>query len=253
VEIPNLISCKNKSIINFYFNMKIIFILIYVFLITTFCFSQSNSVSSKIDTTVYAQTDTLPSFPGGDSLMAIFISKNFIYSKSVLESGLVATTLNFNFIITETGKIKNIKVNNTNERTKNLGFELVRVLELMPAWIPGRKNGRDASVMMLYSVKVSNGFGLGLYNISYFNNLKLKTDSLYNSGVEKSKIGNLQGALEDFTEVLKFNSGDIDALYNRGIMKFKLKDTKGACDDWTQIKDLNRKDADALLKKYCHK
>jgi len=80
----------------------------------------------------------------------------------------------------------------------------------------------------------------------------LITEMLYNIGVEKSQKNELEDAIIDFTEALKFSPQDVNSLYNRGVLKLKLNDKIGACQDWNIIKANGFPDADTLLQKYCN-
>jgi hypothetical protein len=211
------------------------------------CYAQTN------DTTIYSMVDELPTFRGGDSLLANYVSKNFNFPGRARESGVVGGSTSVSFIVTSEGKIKNVKVTRGNTRAPSLDNEIVSVLEKMPDWIPGKHNGKEVNVLYLLDVFIAADKTVSIWDLSIINNMKAKADDAYNSGVKKSQEKDYKGAVTDFNETLKYNPKDIDALYNRGVMKLKLKDIEGACTDWNAIKELGKSDADELINKYCAK
>ena len=63
-------------------------------------------------------------------------------------------------------------------------------------------------------------------------------DNLFNSGVDKYKQGDYQGAIADYTKAIEINPQDVGAYTNRGIAKNGLKDYQGAIADWTKVIEL---------------
>jgi tetratricopeptide (TPR) repeat protein len=61
----------------------------------------------------------------------------------------------------------------------------------------------------------------------------------YNRGVDKSDLGDKQGAIDDYTLAINLNPNDDKAYNNRGIAKSDLGDDRGAIDDYTLAIDLN--------------
>ena len=68
---------------------------------------------------------------------------------------------------------------------------------------------------------------------------------LTNRGVAKKKLGNLEGAVADYTEAIKLDPNHPEAYNNRGYAKFKLGDLRGAIADYTEAIKLNPNDPDA--------
>jgi len=211
------------------------------------CSAQENFISQNNDTTVYSIVDELPAFPGGDSLLTAYISNDFLFQSGVNQSGVLLQSLNIKFIVTKEGKIKDVEITHAKTGSTGLDIELRRLFEKMPIWIPGKINGKPVNTNYSLDLTIGRNGQVHLHNAG----LKAKADEAYNSGVKKSQEKNYQGAVDDFTETLKYNPKDIDALYNRGVMKLKLQDMEGACADWNAIKTLGKNDADELLTKYC--
>ena len=94
---------------------------------------------------------TMPAFPGGVQAMGVFLKKHLTYLKACLEvSGKVIV----NFTVSETGKINGIKI--AKGLTKEFDEEVVRVVALMPDWIPGNQCGKPTSFTQTLPVRFSN-------------------------------------------------------------------------------------------------
>ena len=55
----------------------------------------------------------------------------------------------------------------------------------------------------------------------------------YNRGLSKSKIGDNQGAIDDYSKAIQINPQYIKAYFNRGNCKSKLGDKEGAISDYS--------------------
>lgn len=65
-------------------------------------------------------------------------------------------------------------------------------------------------------------------------------DEFFDQGLTKSKQGDFQGAIEDYTAALKINPNFSLAYNNRGNARSRLKDYQGAINDFTQAIQINR-------------
>ena len=65
-------------------------------------------------------------------------------------------------------------------------------------------------------------------------------DASYDSALEKAKLEDCRGAIEDFTKAIELNPNYSEAYYNRGFSKNELKDKKGARLDWAKAKELKK-------------
>ncbi len=83
--------------------------------------------------------DEMPYFPGGDDELMNFLSKNLKYPELAKRAGITGKVI-IDFVIEIDGKISDIKV------VKGIGYgcddEAVRVVKLMPKWIPAKINGK---------------------------------------------------------------------------------------------------------------
>ena len=71
-------------------------------------------------------------------------------------------------------------------------------------------------------------------------------DAIYNRGNARFKFGDKQGALKDYNMATELNPEDADAFNNRGYVKYNLGDKLGAIKDYNKAIELNPHDADAF-------
>jgi TonB family protein len=93
----------------------------------------------------YTSVEIMPEFKGGiDSLMS-FIKQNLNYpdweKKNKIEGKVFVS-----FIVDKNGKIKDTEILRTVEGAKNFDNEVLRVVNSMPDWTPGRQDGNNVDV-----------------------------------------------------------------------------------------------------------
>jgi len=94
------------------------------------------------DKPVYG-VEKMPQFPGGENALMEFIRNNLRYPKEAAEVG-VQGRVTIRFVITKIGKVADIKV--IRGLNPACDAEAVRVVSLMPNWIPGSQEGKPVSV-----------------------------------------------------------------------------------------------------------
>lgn len=90
-----------------------------------------------------------PTFPGGDSELVSFINTHRIYPRVAYQKG-VQGRVTCSFVVNADGHVSNIKVIKGVEATLN--DEAMRVLSLMPSWLPGRIGGQPVPVRVIWAV-----------------------------------------------------------------------------------------------------
>ena len=112
----------------------------------------------KVDDYLAEQTDTvnvydvveqMPQFPGGFQKMHEFIKENMQYPKE-LEETCVQGRVIVAFVVERNGKLSNIKVVKSVDSA--LDKEALRIVNLMPRWIPGRQNGITVRVKYIIPI-----------------------------------------------------------------------------------------------------
>ncbi len=101
---------------------------------------------------VFTFTEQMPSFPGGDKGMHDFLAKNIRYPDAEKDNGLMGNVY-LTFTIERDGKITNIKEARGVKGAPGLTAEAIRVVSLMPNWIPGKQNGKAVRVTYTLPVK----------------------------------------------------------------------------------------------------
>lgn len=126
----------------------------------------TNGVDSKIDQQETTQpnnasgldaqdklnlmVDQMPEYVGGNAAMNKFILENIKYPQKAKETGLQGTVY-ISFVIEKDGTLADAKVE------KGIGGgcdeEALRVVKMMPKWIPGKDKGKNVSVGLTLPIK----------------------------------------------------------------------------------------------------
>ena len=91
-----------------------------------------------------------PQFPGGDAALINFLNANIVYPPQAAQDKVEGKVV-VQFTVKKTGKIDNVKV--LRSVRKDLDDEAVRVVKMMPDFIPAKQNGEVAD--MPYTIPVS--------------------------------------------------------------------------------------------------
>ena len=92
---------------------------------------------------------TAPQYPGGEDSLARYLIRNLKYPRVAAENGIQGMTV-LKFVIERDGAISN--VNLVRDIGGGCGQEAKRLVEAMPKWTPGLKNGK--SVRVQYQIPV---------------------------------------------------------------------------------------------------
>jgi TonB family protein len=103
------------------------------------CLREVLNVIPPEDTAIYETVEQIAEFPGGLNTMNAFIRKNLTYPPGPRRMG-VDGTVYVQFIITNTGKLTEIKV--IRGVHKDIDAEAMRVIMMMPMWQPARHRGK---------------------------------------------------------------------------------------------------------------
>ena len=130
--------------------MKYLFLMIlfYFSLISTLRAQENQDSLSEYDCVYYIEDE--PKFPGGDSARRDFIRNNLIYPDTAtyyhVEGTVYAT-----FIVERDGGLSSFRI------LRGIGAgcdeESLRVLKLMPNWIPAKRRGKPIRVQMNMPIK----------------------------------------------------------------------------------------------------
>lgn len=120
-------------------------ILFFSFIILpAIAFSQNDSISKK-DTTIYTIIEEPAAFVGGRDALNTFFRENLIYPKRELRKNITGTCY-ISFTVEKDGSLSNITVMRGVKDGKGCDEEALRLMKLMPKWIPGKQNGKPVTV-----------------------------------------------------------------------------------------------------------
>ncbi|MBB6613144.1 TonB family protein [Pontibacter sp. Tf4] len=87
----------------------------------------------------YEYVEQMPGFPGGQAAMEKYLASNLKYPKDALENKLEGLIV-VSFVVGKAGELTDIKV--LKGLSESTNTEAMRVVQSMPAWSPGKQNGR---------------------------------------------------------------------------------------------------------------
>ena len=100
----------------------------------------------------YDVVEQMPCFPGGQGKLVEFIEENMQYPKECAEKGIYGRVI-VAFVVERDGQLSNIRVVKSVHRA--LDKEALRIVKLMPRWIPGKQNGIAVRVKYIIPIRFS--------------------------------------------------------------------------------------------------
>jgi TonB family protein len=199
---------------------------------------------------IFGKIDQAPQFPGGDSAMRQFLNTRIKYPPIALNAGIKGEVTAV-FVVRKDGKLSDIKI------SRGIGGgcdeELIRVMRLLPPWIPGSYKGIpvDARSVLTYTFDPARFMQQkdSMYvedhskDADYDNYLKgsLILDKFSipkaKSAIFDLKKGTLALESKDYEKAISVLSSSInkfpfpDAFYNRGTAYYAVGDTCRFCQD----------------------
>lgn len=114
----------------------------FAFMLLLFGLTQPDC-SAQSTTPMFTVVEVMPSYPGGDDARVKFLAENIVYPSTAKENG-VQGVVYVTFVIDENGHVDDVKI------LRGIGGgcdeETVRVVKLMPDWIPGKEKGKNVRV-----------------------------------------------------------------------------------------------------------
>lgn len=93
---------------------------------------------------IYEMVDVLPEYVGGEAKLFEFIRSNLKYPDAALKAGKTGKVF-VSFVINKQGKVTSPKIARSSGH-KELDEAAIDVVELMPAWTPGKHEGKLVNV-----------------------------------------------------------------------------------------------------------
>jgi protein TonB len=128
---------------------------IVLFFWTFLLIGQTNSDKvecvTKLDTltkrTIYTEVDSMPHFPGGYEELLNFLGKNVTWNSNGKKQKVYGS-----FIVEKDGTLTNIVVLKGENEAANK--DALRVMKLMPKWIPGQCKGKKVPVRYVIPIQI---------------------------------------------------------------------------------------------------
>ncbi|MCY1634039.1 M56 family metallopeptidase [Marinifilum sp. D737] len=117
----------------------------------------------------YNMVDDMPKFPGGHLEIQKFLARNTVYPKEAQEKGEQGRVY-VSFLVDKEGMISDPKI--VRGVASSLDKEAIRVVNSMPQWEPGKKDGKPVNV--IYTVPIN--FKLGKSNDASIQIEKVKSE-----------------------------------------------------------------------------
>ncbi|MCQ2308987.1 MAG: M56 family metallopeptidase [Bacteroidales bacterium] len=110
--------------------------------------SYNVSFTPKNDS-IYRVVEQFPEYPGGTAKLLTFISENIKYPQSAMEKGIEGKCY-IQFVIDVDGSITDVELMRGFD--EECDAEALRVINLMPKWKPGKKDGKPVRVIYMIPV-----------------------------------------------------------------------------------------------------
>lgn len=179
--------------------------------------------------------DSMPKYPGGDIQLLRDIEQMIRYPKEdekLGRSGVVRVS----YVVDTTGLVKDVKI--VQGVSESLDKEALRVVNSLPRFTPGYRNGKPVQVQFTIPIKFGFSYNHGSGNGKYF----VRTPYLDSANVELGKF-NFSQAIRLYDKSIQSEPLLRIAYYQRGLAHYALQQFKEADQDFT----------DALEQKYWFK
>lgn len=103
---------------------------------------------------VYEITEEPAEYPGGLQAAMQYLAQNIKYPPKVMKLGIQGRVI-AQIIIRSDGKVSDVKI--IHSLHPDLDKEVIRVLEAMPLWTPGKKGGKAVNTKITIPVKFNSG------------------------------------------------------------------------------------------------
>lgn len=97
------------------------------------------------DVAIYTVVEKMPEFKGGMDMLKLFIKRNLIYPEWEKKNQIEGKVF-VKFVVNKEGKIVDPEIIKSVPGSKNFDAEVLRLLKIMPDWIPGEHNGKKVDV-----------------------------------------------------------------------------------------------------------
>jgi protein TonB len=99
--------------------------------------------TAKTEEEIFIYVEQLPQFPGGESALMKFLGEQIQYPATAIDDGIHGKVI-VQFVVDTAGEIEQVEI--LKGVRDDLNKEAIRVIKLMPKWIPGRQRNKPVSV-----------------------------------------------------------------------------------------------------------
>jgi TonB family protein len=110
----------------------------------------TNAVPSASKDSIFSDVEKMPSFPGGEEALTEYMSANMKYPISAAENGIKGR-VSVCFVVASDGSVVDTRIMHSLDPACDQ--EVIRMIESMPKWTPGMKDGKAVSVYYTLSVR----------------------------------------------------------------------------------------------------
>jgi len=107
--------------------------------------------NDQLDQDIFFVVDEPPKFKGGEKKLAKFYKKKSNFD--IVRDRKYGQTIYFQIVINKDGSVTDFEI--LNNTSKILEAEVRRMVELMPLWNPGKKNGKPVRVKVTQEISFS--------------------------------------------------------------------------------------------------
>ena len=101
------------------------------------------TVVSQTNQKVYDEVEQMPEYPGGTPAMIEFLQTNIKYPEDAVKQKVEGRVM-VQFVVETDGSISDVHV--AKQVFPSLDAEAIRVVQVMPKWVPGREKGKVVRV-----------------------------------------------------------------------------------------------------------
>jgi len=139
-----------------------------------------------------------PVFPGGEVALLKYIQDNLKYPASAAEKGIQGRSI-IRFVVSKTGTVTNVEVMRGLDPACDA--EAMRVIKMMPKWIPGKEKGKDVAVY--YTIPIL--YKIATHDKGIINNKK-------NEPAPLVMIDGIEKTMEYLNDTTKIKTKDIESV-----------------------------------------
>lgn len=106
-------------------------------------------VMSMAMNVVAQEREQLPQFPGGDAELMSFVAQNLVYPEQAVKDKVEGRVI-VEMVIETTGEVADAKI--LRSLSPECDAEVLRIVNLMPKWTPGYKDGEPVRTTFVLPV-----------------------------------------------------------------------------------------------------